>query len=164
MIDLNNIFINLDVVLSKRTTLSNILNKQEIKNIKSKAEKNNWSDDATIEYIYRYLKENVSDFVGNSDFLDANVIIESDPYIIKAMQLMDQSQRDAEKLILDKEYKYPGCWVHDIAEALRGLLCNSDMFDTLVWDAYYIHNYSSNVNIPGWEKLQNVLEDYYDTL
>jgi len=164
MIDLSNLYINLDVVLAKRTTLDKILTPYELENIVSKARKNNWSNEAIIEYVYRYLKENMSELVDTSDFLDANVIIESDSNIVKAMQLMDQSQRDAEKLLVDKEYKYPGCWVNDIANALSKLECPDYMFENLVWDAYYNTNWDSNKDIPGWANLADTLENYYNTL
>jgi len=164
MLDISKLFVNLDVVLSKRTTLGQVLAPYEINNIISRAKKNNWSDEAIIEYVYRYLKENISDLVDNSDFLDANVIVESDPNITKAMQLMDQSQQDAEKLILDKEYKYPGCWVTDIANALKKLECPEYSRENLIWDAYYNANWESNADIPGWANLAETLENYYNTL
>lgn len=164
MINIEDIHVDLDMVLSKRCTLKQLLSQSEIASLKSKAIKNNYDDNALLEAAYRLIKENVTDYLDNSDFVDANVILESDPYIVKAMELMQTSQRDAGILLVEKEYKYPGCWVNDIANALRGLLCTDDMFNLLVWDAYYVHNYSNNINIPGWEKLQNVLEDYYDTL
>lgn len=164
MININKLFVNLGVVLSKRTTLGQILTPYEIENIISRAKKNNWSDETIIEYVYRYLKENISDLIDNSDFLDANVIVESDPYITKAMQLMDQSQQDAERLILDKEYKYPGCWINDIADALRKLECTESLRENRIWDAYYNVNWESNADIPGWANLAETLENYYNTL
>lgn len=164
MINIDNIHVDLDIVLSKKSTLKQLLNPSELASLKSKAIKNHYDDSSIIEEATRLIKENVTDYLNNSDFLDANVILETDPYIIKAMELMQISQRDAGILLVEKEYKYPGCWVNDIANALRGLQCTDDMFNLLVWDAYYVHNYSNNINIPGWEKLQNVLEDYYDTL
>ena len=164
MINIEDIHVDLDMVLSKRCTLKQLLNPYEIATLKSKAIKNNYDDAAIIEAAYRLIKENIADYLDNSDFMDSNVILETDPYIIKAMELMQTSQRDAGILLVEKEYKYPGCWVNDIANALKGLECSSDMYEHLVWDAYYVHNYETNKNIPGWEKLQNVLEDYYDTL
>ena len=162
--DISKLYVNLDVVLSKRTTLDKILSPYDIKNIESKIAKNSWSDDTTIAYIYRYLKENIQDTINSSDFLDSNVIVESDPYIARAMRLMDQSQQDAEKLILDKEYKYPGCWVNDIANALKNLKCNDADRELLIWDAYYNIGWEKNKNIEGWANLADTLESYYDTL
>lgn len=162
--DISKLYINLDVVLSKRATLDKILPTYEIKAIESKAAKNNWSDSTIVEYIYRYLKENIQDTLDASDFLDSSVIIESDPYIIRAMRLMEQSQRDAEKLIIDKEYKYPGCWVNDIAEALRNLECNDRDRELMIWSAYYNTNWEKYGDIPGWAHLADILETYYDTL
>lgn len=152
------------MVLSKRTTLGDLLNPTELAQLKSKAIKNHYSDEAVLEAAYRLIKENITDYLNNSDFIDANVILETDPYIVKAMQLMQTSQRDAGILLVEKEYKYPGCWVSDIANALRELKCSDDMYESLIWDAYYVHNYENNRNIPGWTHLQDVLEDYYDTL
>lgn len=163
MIDINNIYVDLDLVLNKRAKLGNLLNPYELEELKRKFEKNHW-DDTVVENIYRYLKENIADLLDNSDFIDANIIIESDPYIIKAMELMAVSQRHAEVLLVDREYKYPGCWVNDIANALKGLECEDSQYESLVWDAYFIRNYDVNKEIPGWEHLVNVLEDYYDTL
>ena len=114
--------------------------------------------------LYRYLKENIADLLDSSDFLDANVIVESDPYIIKAMELMSTSQRHAEVLLVDRDYKYPGCWVNDIANALKGLECKAEDYNILVWDAYFMRNYEINSKVPGWAHLADVLENYYDTL
>ena len=164
MLQLENIHVDLDMVLSKRTTLKNILNPLELAQLKSRAIKNHYSDEAIIEAAHRLIKENITEYLDNSDFIDANVILETDPYIIKAMELMQASQRDAGILLVEREYKYPGCWVNDIANALRELKCTDDMYNNLVWDAYYVHNYEDNQNIPGWAHLQDVLEDYYDTL
>ena len=164
MLDIDNIHVDLDIVLSKKTTLKQLLNPVELASLKSKAIKNHYDDASIMEAAHRLIKENIADYLDNSDFLDANVILETDPYIIKAMELMQTSQRDAGILLVEKEYKYPGCWVNDIANALRELKCSSDMYNTLVWDAYYVHNYNNNENIPGWKNLQDVLEDYYDTL
>lgn len=161
--NIKDLHIDLDLVLSKRTSLGSLMTKKEIEAIESKALKNHWDKDTIIEYIYRHIKENITDYLDNCDFLDANVIIESDPYIVKAMQLMDMSQKDAGVLLLDKEYKYPGCWVNAIAEALRSLECPWWKYDQLVLEAYY-KNYKDNEHIPGWEHLADVLEDYYDTL
>lgn len=164
MLKLEDIYVDLDMVLSKRTTLGRLLNPQELSQLKSKAIKNHYDDAAILEAAYRLIKENITDYLDNSDFIDANVILETDPYIIKAMELMQASQRDAGILLVEKEYKYPGCWVNDIANALRNLQCSDEMYNSLVWDAYYIHNYENNSNIPGWKELQDTLENYYDTL
>jgi hypothetical protein len=161
---LNNLYINLDLVLSKRTSLDHVLNPSELKELSKKAEKNRWDEDSIKEYVYRYLKSNITDFLDNSDFMDANVIIESDPYIIKAMELMSASQRHAEVLLVDKEYKYPGCWVDDISNALKGLECKAEDYNILVWEAYFMRNYEINSKIPGWTHLADILEDYYNTL
>lgn len=164
MKDINDLYVDLDLVLNKRTKLGNLLSPLEIDNIKKKVEKNHWDENLVLNYIYRYLKENISDLLDSSDFLDANVIVESDPYIAKAMELMAISQRHAEVLLVDKEYKYPGCWVNDISEALKGLECKTEDYNILVWDAYFMRNYSINSKIPGWAHLADVLESYYDTL
>jgi len=164
MIDINNLYVDLDLVLNKRTKLGNLLAPYELEQLKRKFEKNHWDDNTIIANIYRYLKENISDLLDNSDFIDANVIVESDPYIIKAMELMAMSQCHAEVLLVDKEYKYPGCWVNDIAKALKGLECENRQYEHLVWDAYYIRNYDINKEIPGWVHLVEVIENYYDTL
>lgn len=164
MIDISKLYIDLDLVLNKRTNLGSLLTLYEMEQFKRKAEKNHWDDDAIVANLYKYIRENISDFLDNSDFLDANVIIESDPYIIKAMELMSMSQRHAEVLLVDKEYKYPGCWVSDIAEALRKMECKPEDYSCLVWDAYFLRNYEENSNIPGWTNLADVLENYYDTL
>lgn len=164
MIDLNNLYINLDVVLSKRATLGNLLTPYEIQTIKSRALKNHWDDSATIAHIYSYLKDNVTDLLDNSDFYDSNIIIESDYNIVKAMQLMEMSQRDAEVLLIDREYRYPSCWVNDISNALKGLQCNIEVRESLIMDAYYLSNWEQNENIPGWTTLAETLESYYDTL
>lgn len=164
MIDINDLYVDLDLVLNKRTKLGCLLSPYEINQLKRKAEKNHWDDDTIIANVYRYLKENISDLLDNSDFLDANVIIEADPYIMKAMELMSTSQRHAEVLLVDKEYKYPGCWVNDIANALKGLECKAEDYTTLVWDAYFMRNYNINSKIPGWAHLADILENYYDTL
>ena len=164
MIDINNLYVDLDLVLNKRAKLGNLLNPCELEQLKRKFEKNHWDDDTIVANIYRYLKENISDLLDNSDFIDANVIVESDPYIIKAMELMAMSQRHAEVLLVDKDYKYPGCWVNDIANALKGLECEDHQYAILVWDAYFVRNYDVNKEIPGWAHLVEVLENYYDTL
>ena len=88
MIDINNLYVDLDLVLNKRAKLGNLLTPYELEQLKRKFEKNHWDDDTIVASIYRYLKENISDLLDNSDFIDANVIVESDPYIIKAMELM----------------------------------------------------------------------------
>lgn len=162
--EISNLYVDLGVVLSKRTTLGNILGPHEIAAIESRVKKNHWDDETVVAYVYRYLKENISELVDNSDFMDADVIVESDPYIIKAMQLMEASQRDAEKLLMERTYKYPGCWVNDIANALKGLKCTEEQREHLIWDAYYAANWDINVHIEGWENLSEVLENYYDTL
>jgi hypothetical protein len=141
MIDINNLYVDLDLVLNKRTKLSNLLTPYELEQLKNKFEKNHWDDNIIIANIHRYLKENIADLLDNSDFVDANVTIESDPYIIKAMELMATSQRHAEVLLVDREYKYPGCWVNDIANALKGLECEDHQYACLVWDAYFVRNY-----------------------
>lgn len=164
MIDINNLYVDLDLVLNKRARLGNLLTPYELEQLKRKFEKNHWDDDTIVASIHRYLKENISDLLDNSDFMDANVIVESDPYIIRAMELMAMSQHDAEVLLVDREYKYPGCWVNDIANALKGLECEDNQYEYLVWDAYFIRNYDVNKEIPGWEHLVEVLENYYDTL
>ena len=164
MIDINDLYIDLDLVLNKRTKLGNLLSPLEIDNIKKKVEKNHWDENLVLNYIYRYLKENISDLLDSSDFLDANVIVESDPYIAKAMELMAISQRHAEVLLVDKEYKYPGCWINDISKALKELECKTEDYNILVWDAYFMRNYSINSKVPGWAHLADVLESYYDTL
>lgn len=164
MIDINNLYVDLDLVLNKRTRLDNLLTPYELEQLKRKFEKNHWDDNTILESVYRYLKENIADLLDNSDFMDANVIVESDPYIIKAMELMSMSQRHAEVLLVDKAYKYPGCWVNDISNALKKLDCNEEDYNILVWDAYFMRNYEKNSNIPGWEHLVEVLENYYDTL
>lgn len=164
MLKLEDIYVDLDMVLSKRITLGKLLNPIELSQLKSKAIKNHYSDEAILEAAYRLIKENITEYLDNSDFIDANVILETDPYVVKAMQLMQTSQRDAGILLVEKEYKYPGCWVSDIANALRELKCSNDMYESLVWDAYYVHDYENNQNVPGWTHLQDVLEDYYDTL
>lgn len=164
MIDINELYVDLDLVLNKRTKLGSLLSPYEISQLKRKAEKNHWDDDTIVANIYRYLKENISDLLDNSDFLDANVIVESDPYIIKAMELMSTSQRHAEVLLVDRDYKYPGCWVNDIANALKGLECKAEDYNILIWDAYFMRNYEVNSKVPGWAHLADVLENYYDTL
>lgn len=164
MIDINNLYVDLDLVLNKRTKLINLLTPYELEQLKNKFEKNHWDDNIIIANIHRYLKENIADLLDNSDFVDANVTIESDPYIIKAMELMAMSQRHAEVLLVDREYKYPGCWVNDIANALKGLECEDHQYACLVWDAYFVRNYDVNKEIPGWTHLVEVLENYYDTL
>lgn len=164
MININNLYIDLGLVLNKRTKLENILSPLDIDNIKKKAEKNHWDDDTITRYIRNYLKENISELLDNSDFLDAHVIVESDPYIIKAMELMSASQVHAEVLLVDQEYKYPGCWVNEIAEALKNLVCEEVDYNILVWDAYFMRDYKNNSKIPGWKELADVLESYYDTL
>ena len=164
MIDISKLYVDLDLVLSKRTNLGSLLTPYELEQFKRKAEKNHWDDNTIVANLYRHLKENISDFLNNSDFLDANVIIESDPYIIKAMELMATSQKHAEVLLVDKEYKYPGCWVNDIANALKNLECKEEDYVCLVWDAYFMRNYNENKNIPGWVHLADILESYYDTL
>lgn len=164
MIDISKLYIDLDLVLNKRTNLGSLLNPSELEQFKRKAEKNHWDDNTIVANLYRYIRENISDFLDNSDFIDANVIIESDPYIIKAMELMSISQRHAEVLLVDREYKYPGCWVNDIANALRKIECKPEDYNILVWDAYFLKNYEENSNIPGWTNLAEILENYYDTL
>jgi hypothetical protein len=164
MIDLSKLYVNLDLVLNKRASLGLILSPYEIEQLKRKAEKNHWDDNTIIANIYRYLKENISDFLHDSDFIDANIIIESDPFIIKAMELMSTSQSHAEVLLVDKESKYPGSWVNSIASALKELDCREDQFNLLVWDAYFMKNYEINKNIPGWVHLAETLDDYFDTL
>jgi len=164
MIDINNLYVDLDLVLNKRTKLGSLLTPYELEQLKRKFEKNHWDDATIVANIYRYLKENVSDLLDSSDFMDANVIIESDPYIIKAMELMAMSQRHAEVLLVDRDYKYPGCWVNDIANALKGLECEDHQYECLVLDAYFVRNYNVNKEIPGWAHLVEVLENYYDTL
>lgn len=164
MIDLNNIHLDLDMVLSKRCSLDKLLNPREIRDIQLMAEKNNWDDNVILDYVYKLIKENITDYLDNSDFLDSNIIIETDPYIIKAMHLMALSQRHAQVLLVEKEYKYPGCWVSDIANALKNLQCKQEDYNILVWDAYYINDYSKNKEIPGWSELVEVLENYYDSL
>ena len=166
MLKLEDIYVDLDMVLSKRVTLDRLLNPQELSQLKSKAIKNHYDDATILEAAHRLIKENITDNLDNSDFMDANVILETDPYIIKAMELMQASQRDAEVLLVDKEYRYPGCWVNDIAGALKGL--DSDLSfeekERLIWDAYYGYNWKKNSEITGWEHLADVLEDYYNTL
>lgn len=164
MIDISNLYVDLDLVLNKRTKLANLLSPYELEQLKRKFEKNHWDNDTIVANVYRYLKENISDLLDNSDFIDANVIVESDPYIIKAMELMATSQRHAEVLLVDKDYKYPGCWVNDIANALKCLECKEHQYVSLVWDAYFVRNYDINKEIPGWTHLVEVLENYYDTL
>jgi hypothetical protein len=80
------------------------------------------------------------------------------------MQLMEMSQRDAEVLLIDREYRYPSCWVNDISNALKGLQCNNEVRESLIMDAYYLSNWEQNENIPGWTTLAETLESYYDTL
>lgn len=162
--DISKLYINLDVVLSKRATLDRVLSSREIKAIESKAIKNKWSNETIIAYIQRYLKENIQDLFDNSDFIDSSVIIESDSYIAEAMRLMEQSQMDAEKLIIDREYKYPGCWVNDIANALRNLDYFEKDRDAIVLAAYYNIDWPKYENIKGWVNLAETLEDYYNTL
>jgi len=164
MIDINNLYVDLDLVLNKRTKLGDLLTPYELDQLKRKFEKNRSDDNTIVATIYRYLKENIADLLDNSDFIDTNVIVESDPYIIKAMELMAMSQRHAEVLLVDKEYKYPGCWVNDIANALKGLKCKDHQYACLVLDAYFVRNYNVNKEIPGWEHLVEVLENYYDSL
>jgi hypothetical protein len=164
MIDISKLYVDLDIVLNKRTTLDCLFTPQELDQFKKKAEKNHWDDNTIVANLYRELKENIHDYLSNSDFLDANVIVESDPYVIKAMELMSASQRHAEVLLVDKSYKYPGCWVESIAKALRNLQCKEEDYICLVWDAYYMRNFNMNKDIPGWTHLANILEDYYDTL
>ena len=164
MIDINDLYVDLDLVLNKRAKLGNLLTPYELEQLKRKFEKNHWDDNTIVASIHRYLKENISDLLDSSDFMDANVIVESDPYIIKAMELMAMSQRHAEVLLVDREYKYPGCWVNDIANALKGLECEDNQYEYLIWDAYFVRNYDINKEIPGWAHLVEVLENYYDTL
>ena len=164
MIDINNLYVDLDLVLNKRTRLSNLLTPYELEQLKRKFEKNHWDDDTIVANIHRYLKTNISDFLDNSDFVDAQVIIEKDFHIIKAMELMAMSQRHAEVLLVDREFKYPGSWVNEIAQALKGLECKDEQFIVLMWDAYYMRNWDINSKIPGWEHLATVLDNYYDTL
>ena len=164
MININDLYVDLDLVLNKRTKLGHLLSPLEIDKISRKAEKNHWSDEVIIEYVHKYLRENISDLLDNSDFLDANVIVEADPYIAKAMELMAVSQRHAMILLVDKEYKYPGCWVNDIANALKDLECKTEDYNILVWDAYFMRNYNINSKVPGWAHLADILESYYDTL
>lgn len=164
MMNTNDLHVSLDLVLSKRANLGMLLSPSELGDLARKAEKNHWDDDTIKEYVHRYLKSNITDFLDNSDFMDANVIIESDPYIIKAMELMSASQRHAEVLLVDKEYKYPGCWITDISNALKGLECKAEDYNILVWEAYFMRNYEINSKIPGWTHLADVLEDYYNTL
>ena len=164
MKDINDLYVDLDLVLNKRTKLGNLLSPLEIDNIKKKVEKNHWDENLVLNYIYRHLKENISDLLDSSDFLDANVIVESDPYIAKAMELMTIKKRHAEVLLVDKEYKYSGCQIKDISEALKGLECKTEDYNILVWDAYFMRNYNINSKVPGWAHLADVLESYYDTL
>lgn len=164
MKNIGDIHVDLDVVLSKNCTLKQILSPYELAMLKSKAEKNNYSEDAILEAAYRLIRQNITEYLDDSDFMDASLILETDPYIVKAMELMQASQRDAGVLLVEKEYKYPGCWVNDIAEALRGLECPDYQYEHLVWAAYYIQDFQKNKEIPGWEHLQDVLENYYDTL
>ena len=161
---LSDLYISLDLVLSKRAKLGNLLSPSELRDLERRAEKNHWDIDTVKEYIYRQFKSNITEYLDNSDFTDANVIVESDPYVIKAMELMDASQRYADKLIVDKEYKYPGCWVSTITEALKGLECKPEDYTLLVWEAFFARNYDINSKIQGWEELVEVLEDYYNTL
>lgn len=164
MIDVSKLFVNLDVVLNKRTTLGNILAPYELNNIISKAKKNNWDDDTILEYVNRYIKENVSDFIDNSDFLDANIIVEHDDDVIIAMNLIEQSQRDAEKLFINREDKYPGCWINSIVKALKNLDYYEKDRISVIWDAYYNVNIGKHGKIKGWKELADVLESYYDSL
>lgn len=164
MININDLHVNLDLVLSKRANLGMLLSPSELRDLERKAEKNHWDDNTIKEYVYRYLKSNISDFLDNSDFMDANVVVESDPYIIRAMELMITSQRYADKLLVDRDYRYPGCWINAITEALKGLECKPEDYTILTWDAFFIRNYEINSKIPGWTKLVEVLEDYYNTL
>lgn len=161
---LSDLYISLDLVLSKRAKLGNLLNPAELRDLERRIEKNHWDNEAVIEYVYRQLKSNVAEYLDNSDFTDANVIVESDPYVIKAMELMDASQRYADKLIVDKEYKYPGCWVSTITDALKNLKCKPEDYTSLIWEAFFARNYEVNSKIQGWEELVEVLEDYYNTL
>lgn len=162
--DLNKIHIDLSLVLYKRGSVKELLSPYELKCLESKIEKNHWDEDTVIEYLHRLLKENITDCLGPEDFLDSNVIIETDPYIVKAMELMNMSQVDAQVLLIEKDYKYPGCWVNDIANALHNLKCNASDYYGLVLDAYYVRNYEQNKEIPGWSNLVEVLENYYDSL
>jgi hypothetical protein len=164
MIDINNLYVDLDLVLNKRAKLGDILNPSELNKFKLLAEKNHWDDVTIIANIYRYLKTNISDFLDNSDFIDAQVIVEKDFHTIKAMELMAMSQRHAEVLLVDRELKYPGSWVNEIAQALKGLECEDHQFIVLMWDAYYMRNWDINSKIPGWVHLATVLDNYYDTL
>lgn len=164
MIDINKLYVDLDLVLNKRTKLGDLLNPSELNKFKLLAEKNHWDDDTIMANIYRYLKTNISDFLNNSDFVDAQVIIEEDFYNMKAMELMAMSQRHAEILLVDRDYKYPGCWVSDIADALKKLECRDDQFNILAWEAYFMRNWEINSKVPGWTHLAEVLESYYDTL
>ena len=164
-INLSSVHLDLDIVLSKKCYLEDILTPREIREIERIAEKNSWEKETILDYIYKLIKENITDYLDNSDFLDSIVIIEDDPYTIKAMELMATSQRHAQVLLVDKEYKYPGCWVNDIAEALRNLKCKQEDYNCLVWDAYFIRNYEKNsIEVQGWKELVEVLEDYYDSL
>jgi len=162
--NINDLYVDLDLVLNKRAKLGSLLSPYEIKQLERKAEKNNWDNSTIIASVYKYIKENITDFLENSDFLDASIVVESDPYIIKAMELMNTSQIDAEVLIVDRNYKYPGCWLNTISEALRGLKCKSQDYVLLMWDAYFMRNYEENSKIPGWAHLADTLEDYYNTL
>jgi hypothetical protein len=164
MIDINNLYVDLDLVLNKRAKLGDLLNPSELNKFKLLAEKNHWDDDTIVANIHRYLKTNISDFLDNSDFIDAQVIVEKDFHIIKAMELMDMSQKHAEVLLVDRELKYPGSWVNEIAQALKGLVCEDHQFIVLMWDAYYMRNWDINSKIPGWTHLATVLDNYYDTL
>ena len=73
MIDINNLYVDLDLVLNKRTKLGSLLTPYELEQLKRKFEKNHWDDDTIVANIYRYLKENISDLLDSSDFMDANV-------------------------------------------------------------------------------------------
>ena len=164
MVYINDLYVDLDLVLNKRTKLDQLLSLSEIDHIKRKAEKNRWDDDTIVEYVHRYIRECISDLLDSSDFIDASVIVEPDPYMAKAMELMAASQRHAGVLLVDKEYKYPGCWINDIANALKGLECKAEDYNILVWDAYFMTNYNINSKVPGWSHLAETLETYYDTL
>lgn len=164
MLNLSNVHVDLDIVLSKSTTLGQLLSPAEIAQLESRAIKNHYDDGTILAAATKLIKENMPEYLSNSDFLDSSVILETDTYIIKAMELMRLSQRDAGILLVERNYKYPGCWVEDITKALKELQCSPEMFSSLVWDAYYMQNYEQNKNIPGWEKLIDVLESYYDTL
>ena len=164
MIDIGKLHVDLDVVISKKASLDQLISPGELHQLKLKFEKNHWDDNTIIANVYRYIKDNTLDILDASDLLDSSIIIESDPYVIKAMELMAMSQRHAEVLLLEKESKYPGSWVSTISQAISNLECDSQDFNILVWDAYFMRNFEKNKDVPGWTHLANVLDDYFFSL